>query len=106
MSLADDQFRPADYLKAAEKAIGDAKGKSPEEPVARIEEPVLPATLEGPAHVHAAICELLKKRDSMAQEVKRLETICDGLIRDVAERAGCPLEQYSYNLQDGTLEKN
>lgn len=105
MSLADDQFGPADYLKAAEKAVGAAIGTGMGEPAAPTPA-ALPEKLEVPVHVHAAICELLQKRDSIAQEVKRLETICDGLIRDVAEREGCPLEQYSYNLQDGTLEKN
>jgi len=58
-----------------------------------------------PEHVHGAICELIQKRDSIAQEVKRLESICDGLIKDVATRNNCPLEQYSYNLQTGVLER-
>lgn len=58
-----------------------------------------------PEHVHGAICELIQKRDSIAQEVKRLESICDGLIKDVAARNNCPLEQYSYNLQTGVLER-
>ncbi len=98
MSLLDDQFSTADLLKSAEEAVQAAQEGKP------VVAP--PDTVAVPSHVHAAICELLQKRDSIAQEVKRLETICDGLIRDVASKEGCALEQYSYNLQDGTLEKN
>ena len=65
----------------------------------------MPDQVPVPEHVHGAICELIQKRDSIAQEVKRLESICDGLIKDVASRNNCPLEQYSYNLQTGVLER-
>ena len=106
MSLADDQFSSEDYIKSAEEAVLLAASEQKPGDIPELSESALKPEIRVPDHVHAAICELLQKRDSIAQEVKRLETICDGLIRDVAEREGCPLEQYSYNLQNGTLEKN